>query len=236
VRGTWLFVRLPGLAILAGALAYAWFAGVRLPQRFDPWAPLDVAREPDWLTQLRFWRATHDPDRCRGALASAPLMTWRPVPDSGPDQPCALHDVVRVESGGIGLNHPFVATCPVALAFAMFERHALQPAAANAFGAHRVVRVEHLGSFACRDVRGGAPGRPSEHARANALDLSAFVLDDGRRISISGDWNRAGPAGAFLLETRRGACRYFNTVLGPDYNALHRNHFHVDMGSYRLCD
>ncbi len=34
---------------------------------------------------------------------------------------------------------------------------------------------------------------------------------------------------AFLHAAHRSACRIFGTVLGPEANAAHRNHFHVDM-------
>ena len=91
-----------------------------------------------------------------------------------------------------------------------------------------------------------APGRLSEHARANALDVAAFTLQGGRRISVLGDWQAAAapaappaaeadPKAAFLRQVRDGACQGFAAVLGPDYNAAHRDHFHLDRGPYRAC-
>jgi hypothetical protein len=75
----------------------------------------------------------------------------------------------------------------------------------------------------------------SQHATANALDIAGFRLADGRRISVLADWSDSGDKGRFLREVREGACKQFNTVLGPDYNAAHRNHFHVDMGRWQVC-
>jgi hypothetical protein len=62
------------------------------------------------------------------------------------------------------------------------------------------------------------------------------VLADGRRISVLEDWN-AGDAEEreFLQTVQRSACKRFGTVLGPDYNAAHANHFHLEEGSGSFC-
>jgi hypothetical protein len=49
------------------------------------------------------------------------------------------------------------------------------------------------------------------------------------------DWLRSDEKAAFLRELRTGACRFFDGVLSPDYNAAHRDHFHFDRGPYRVC-
>jgi hypothetical protein len=91
-----------------------------------------------------------------------------------------------------------------------------------------LARIEHLGAFSCRRMYGGAEGPWSEHATANAIDIAAFVLADGRRISVLDDWERKDAEAAFLRKVRDGACGSFATVLSPDYNAAHANHFHLD--------
>ena len=128
-----------------------------------------------------------------------------------------------------------------AVSLAMWERHALQPAA-EAMLDDRVVAVEHFGSYACRDIGGGARGQEggehrSEHATANALDVAAFVLADGRTVSVARDWQRPAddPRRRFLQAVHDGACGVWNVVLGPDYNAAHRDHFHLDLGRFRAC-
>jgi hypothetical protein len=80
----------------------------------------------------------------------------------------------------------------------------------------------------------------SEHAGANAIDVAAFVLEDGRRVSVLADWADEGAEGRFLREARDGACRLFATVLSPDYNRAHRDHFHLDQAGrgamgWRAC-
>ncbi|RZJ07965.1 MAG: extensin, partial [Rubrivivax sp.] len=70
---------------------------------------------------------------------------------------------------------------------------------------------------------------------AEALDVTGFMLHGGRRIGVQRDWADAGPDGAFLREVHDGACRWFDGVLGPDYNAAHRDHFHLESGGWRTC-
>ncbi|MET0248315.1 MAG: extensin family protein, partial [Sphingobium sp.] len=80
----------------------------------------------------------------------------------------------------------------------------------------------------CRRLYGRSEGDFSEHATANAIDIAAFTLADGRRISVVTDWTGEGKDAAFLRAVRDGACDLFSTVLSPDYNAAHRDHLHLD--------
>ena len=97
----------------------------------------------------------------------------------------------------------------------------------------QVTRLDLAGSFACRSIAGGQ--RPSQHSYANALDIVGFRLGDGRRISVLRHWPGEGDKARFLRLVRQAACERFNVTLGPDYNAAHRDHFHVDMGPWRMC-
>ena len=114
------------------------------------------------------------------------------------------------------------------------ERQALQPAAREILGSE-VAAIDHYGAYACRRVYGQGEGRVSEHAYANALDVAGFRLRDGRRVTVAADWSDQGEEGRFLRAVRDGACRTFGTVLGPEYNAAHRDHLHLDRGPYRVC-
>jgi hypothetical protein len=121
-------------------------------------------------------------------------------------------------------------SCPAAAALALWEWHVVQPAAQRHLG-QRVVAVEHIGTYRCRRVNGRAEGDWSEHATANAIDVAAFRLADGRRVSVLTGWPGGGAEAAFLREVRDGACRLFATVLSPDYNAAHRDHLHLDQAA-----
>ena len=202
-----------------------------VPPRWDPWAPLDIRVAPNLLTAFKLWRMRDDPALCRQALATSPLR-YTALADSAPTVDCPLHNSLRIQASGVRLSSSFIASCPLAVAFALFERHALQPAAQEVFG-QPVALVEHVGSFACRTISGSR--RRSQHASANALDIAGFRLRDGRRISVLRDWPGASDEARFLRLVQQGACDSFNVTLGPDYNAAHRDHFHVDMGLLRMC-
>ncbi|RLU14198.1 extensin, partial [Pseudomonas prosekii] len=98
-----------------------------------------------------------------------------------------------------------------------------------------VTRVDHLGSFACRNMYNRENGARSQHASANALDIAGFRLADGRSVNVLKDWPKDNKDAQFLRQVRDGACEMFSVVLSPDYNAAHRNHFHVDVGGWSVC-
>ena len=228
-------MRVPLLLVAAAGLAvWAVHSGrITLPPQWNPWAPLDVAAPPDWLTRYKLERTVADPALCRVALQGTAL-THTEVEDNPTEDCCGWSDAVRVNDPRFAPS--FTLTCGAALSLALWERHALQPAAQRLFG-EPVARVEHVGSYACRNVRGtaGEGERRSQHALANAFDVVGFRLQSGARVSVLRDWPGEGPQAAFLREVSEGACRFFKGALGPDYNAAHRDHFHLDRGPYRIC-
>ncbi len=231
MRGTTVFVL--SLLIIAGMGAAVWRGWLQVPAQWNPWSPLDIQAQPNFLTGWKLSRLKNDPQLCDQVLASSRLRVTRQA-DSDPGATCPLANVLRVQGSEVALSSSFLASCPLAVAYALFEIHTLQPAAQAVLG-QRVVRIDHLGSFACRNVYGRSSGRLSQHATANALDIAEFRLADGQRINLLRDWKDSGDKGRFLREVRDGACSHFNTVLGPDYNAAHQNHFHLDMGAWRVC-
>ena len=209
-----------------------WRGWISLPPQWNPWAPLDVKAEPNLLTRYKLMRLRDDPQLCEQALSSSGLRV-APQADS-PDAKCPLNDALRVQGGDVALSSSFLASCRLAVSFALFEHHALQPAAQAIYG-QAVTRVDHLGSFACRNVYSRENGRLSQHASANALDIAGFRLADGRTVNVLKDWSKDNQDGRFLRQVRDGACGLFSVVLSPDYNAAHRNHFHLDVGPWWVC-
>jgi hypothetical protein len=220
------------LLIIGGAVASVWRGWLQVPAQWNPWAPLDVKATPNLLTRYKLMRLRDDPQLCEQALSSSGLRV-APQADS-PDAKCPLVNALRVQSGDVALSSSFLSSCRLAVSFALFEHHALQPAAQAIYG-QAVTRVEHLGSFACRNVYSRENGRLSQHASANALDIAGFRLADGRTVSVLKDWSGNDRDARFLRQVRDGACGLFSVVLSPDYNAAHRNHFHLDVGPWWLC-
>ncbi|MBK5300453.1 MULTISPECIES: extensin-like domain-containing protein [Gammaproteobacteria] len=220
------------LLIIGAAGLSVWRGWVSIPPQWNPWAPLDVKAEPNLLTRYKLMRLRDDPQLCDHALSSSGLRVSHQA--DSPDAACPLTNTLRVQGGEAALSSSFLASCSLAVAFALFERHALQPAAQAVYG-QAVKRVDHLGSFACRNVYNRENGRRSQHATADALDISGFRLADGRFISVLKDWPKDNQDARFLHQVRDGACDMFSVVLSPDYNAAHRNHFHVDVGPWWRC-
>lgn len=225
------------MAMLIGGAAFGYAVYTKrivLPERYDPFAPLDVRAPQGPLTSFKLWRTMHDAQLCDAALARSGLV-YREMADATGAGGCELKNVVRVtRAGDTSFSAPFLATCPLALGMAYFEHHYLQAAAQETYG-ERVARIEHVGSYTCRNVNHRQDTALSQHASANAIDLTGFVLDDGKRIALARWDDAASPDARFLRRVHEGACRSFDTTLGPGYNALHETHFHVDMGPYRIC-
>ena len=116
--------------------------------------------------------------------------------------------------------------------FAAWARYGVDRAARQILGSP-LARIETMGSYSCRNVAGTS--RRSAHSRAEAVDIGAFVLEDGRRISVKSGWNAGEKEREFLRTVHRSACKRFGTVLGPDYNAAHADHLHLEHGDGSFC-
>ena len=204
------------------------------PDRWNPFAPYVLDQTPNGLTRFKLHRTLRDEHRCQSVLATSGF-TYRRLPNRQTGAGCGLRNAVLIHRTGVAIGAPISLSCRAALALAAGERHGLQPAARAAFG-QSVVAIEHFGSYACRDV-GGRTGRRSGHATADALDVAGLVLEDGRRLRVV-QLPRTGALteeARFLDAVRRAACDAFPTVLGPSYNAAHRDHFHLEVGGATVC-
>jgi hypothetical protein len=210
------------MALLIGAIfALQWL--LDHPQH-NPWAPLDLDDPPGMATRAKLARLRSDVAECRAVLARSGVA-FTALPPAG-EGDCARPDRTRLGDYPLSPETPPV-TCPVAIALEMWRRDTVITAARTILGSE-VARIEHLGAFSCRRMYGRSAGAWSEHATGNAIDIAAFVLEDGRRISVLADWEGEGAKAKFLRAVRDGACRSFATVLSPEYNAAHADHLHLD--------
>ncbi|WP_234002276.1 extensin family protein [Erythrobacter sp. AP23] len=212
------------LLILAACLlaGRAWLAAH--PQH-DPWAPLDLRHPVGWATEAKLRALRDDVRACRAVLERSDIA--HEVLEPAGEGACRREDRTRL--GDLPLSPATTpVTCPAAIALLLWERDFLDPSARRIFDSG-IAEIEHLGAYSCRRLYGRDEGPWSEHATANALDIAGFVLEDGTRISVLRDWRGEGDEARFLREVRDGACGSFATVLSPDYNAAHADHFHFDM-------
>jgi len=205
----------------------------QVADRHNPWAVLSVDEAPGWLTRHKLERLDDAPAACLAVLEQA-TMRFMPVADRAMGSGCGFNNAVRIEHTSMQVGQPFTLSCPAAVSLALWERHALQPAALSILGSS-VRRMEHYGSFACRNVYGRESGRRSQHATADALDVAGFVLEDGRRITVAAHWRSDDERAVFLRSIHDQACGFFDSVFGPEYNTAHADHLHLDRGPYRVC-
>jgi hypothetical protein len=92
-----------------------------------------------------------------------------------------------------------------------------------------VVEIKQISAYSCRGMNGNPNAHISEHAFGNALDIAAFTLADGRRITVKDGWRGLPEEQGFLRDIEAGACQQFTTVLAPGSNAYHYDHIHVDL-------
>jgi hypothetical protein len=224
---------IPAVALLAIAGIAVLVLPADVPDELNPWAPLVLERPPNYLTRYKLARASRDDVTC---LAMVAQTGWRyaPLEDQATAPGCGYRNAIRIARMQADVSEPFAVSCRAALSLALWERHVLQPAARRYFGAP-VTKVEHFGSYSCRGVYGRPNARKSHHATADAFDVAGFVIGGQRRVRVLAGWQDAGAEGSFLREVHAGACDVFDSVLGPEYNAAHRDHLHLDRGPFRVC-
>jgi hypothetical protein len=115
----------------------------------------------------------------------------------------------------------------------------VQPAAHKWF-TQPVVEIRQISAYSCRGMNGQRGARISEHAFGNALDIAAFVLADGHRITVKEGWRGSPEQQGFLRDVQAAACDQFTTVLAPGSNQFHYDHIHVDLmrrgSGRRICE
>lgn len=175
-------------------------------------------------------------------------LTYKPLAPIGGPEGCGTPAPIEVNAvAGIAIRPPATLNCKFAKILHRWARGAVQQAAQAALN-DQIVSLDNVASYTCRARRGSGSGRLSEHALTNALDIAGFNLKSGRRVSVSDDWGPStgetgvreegertqdeplSPKATFLRYVHEAACEVFSTVLGPDHNALHKDHFHFDHG------
>jgi hypothetical protein len=209
-----------GIVILAVALSACIPSGQERPAEPTPLPP--AVNQAQSTTQ------------CHVDLAREGIQ-FRALPDRRFDMGCSAIGAVQLTDIGTPTTNLGAMTCPLARQYARWVREVVQPAARQALGS-AVARIETFGTYSCRPVNSRPGARISEHGYSNAVDVSAFVLASGRRVTVLGGWNSADERERrFLRAVHRGGCQRFSVGLGPDADSLHGNHLHFDLGRSGTC-
>ena len=190
----------------------------------------------------RHWKPSPEPSpqpsACRLALTDA-IAIAPSIPDIRGAGGCGGEDLVRLEAivlpdkRQVSVKPAAILRCAMASALADWIRTDIAPLAAGL--GSTISDLDNFDSFECRGRNRIVGARLSEHGRANALDVRALKLANGRSISLT---DRTVPRE--LRETvLHSVCARFSTVLGPGSDWYHEDHIHLDLmerrGNYRIC-
>jgi Extensin-like protein C-terminus len=156
-----------------------------------------------------------------------------PLPPLGPSRGPAA-------AGGPAAIAPAATlACPMVSTLDQWIAGSVQPAAQRWFG-QPVAEIRQISAYSCRGMNGNRHARISEHAFGNALDISAFTLADGRKVTVREGWRGLPEERGFLRDVHAAACEQFTTVLGPGSNIYHADHLHLDLmrrsSGQRICN
>ena len=175
----------------------------------------------------------------QGLVAAIPLP---PIEEEGCGARSPLEvTAVFVDGRMVPLSNTATLSC--GMAAVLPEWAAAIDGYATARENSRLARLLVGTSYMCRPRNGVAGSDTSEHGFANALDVVGFELEDGRRMSLPEGWaDHEAAAGQLLRFAHGAACARFTTTLGPEANAVHEDHLHLDLGCHgqgctaRICE
>jgi hypothetical protein len=225
--------RLLVLALVCACLAYpaSRFGVFEWPRAYDPLALPDLREKPGFMAGWQMKAVDLVPEKCAITLNRAGMTAvLKPAKNAG--SACAVEGAISVVRFSAARIKAEDMRCAMAARLYAWEYQVLQPAARRLLG-EEIAEITHFGSFSCRTIAGRRT--MSEHATANAFDISGFRTKSGKLISVKRDWRGTGAQASFLHAARDGLCEWFNATLSPDYNTDHADHFHVDMGWWQTC-
>ncbi len=144
---------------------------------------------------------------------------------------CGVTSPVRVSSvAGVALSQGAIMDCTTAKALNNWVKNSVKPIIGRLGGGATSLQV--IAHYSCR-TRNSRPGaKISEHGKGHAIDISAINLKNGSSLTVLTGW-RKNAEGKLLKSLHRAACGPFGTVLGPNADRHHQDHFHLDTARYR---
>ena len=189
------------------------------------------ARPEDRPEAIELAAARRAEERRRGTICGDPQIQGDLVGRHPGPGACGIEGAVRVRSvAGVALSPSALIDCRTASALKTWVERGVKPAIGGEGGGVASLRV--AAHYSCR-TRNNRPGaRLSEHSFGRAVDISAITLRNGRRMVLLTGW-RSAEDGAQWRQMHRAACGPFGTVLGPEADRYHQDHFHFDTARYR---
>lgn len=223
------FINKPAVIALV-CLIVAPANAVELPATMQPPPAKPATLEPE-AEKTSVIRTLPESERlCREQLKK--LGVGFTVADALRDGGCRADHPVEVGllPGGVELRPAATLSCSMALATAKFVDNALIRAVRDELG-QELAAINQASAYVCRPRNGTQ--KLSEHAFANALDVSALIFKDQTRFDIRAYGKKEAKEASLLQRIRTAACGPFKTVLGPGSDADHSDHLHLDLAQRR---
>lgn len=164
-----------------------------------------------------------------GGLCGDPALVGEVMGDVPGNGACGIENAVSLRMvSGVALSQPAVINCTTARQLKTWVDRSAKPATKKL---GKLAGLKVAASYACRTRNHQAGARISEHGKGNAIDISAFILQDGTELTVLTDWGR-GKRGKALKKMHAEACGTFGTVLGPGSDGFHRDHIHLDVARH----
>jgi hypothetical protein len=196
--------------------------------QFSPLAVAVALRPPSRNFRVVEQASTQPPPVARGSLCGIAGLEGEVLAAIRGSGGCGIEEPVRLRSvGGVTLSSAAIMDCTTAAALLSWVQNSAQPRFNN-----QLAQLQTMGSYDCRPRNNQAGARLSEHGKGRAIDIGGFVLASGETVTVLRDWGGRG-WGETLRALHREACGIFGTVLGPNANRQHANHFHFDTAEYR---
>jgi hypothetical protein len=131
---------------------------------------------------------------------------------------CGVAEPVRLTSvSGVRLSQAATVDCSIAKALNSWVDEVAQPAFDG-----KLVEMQVAAHYICRSRNNIKGAKISEHGKGRAIDISAFILSNGKVLTVEGNYTK------LLRRIYKAGCSYFKTTLGPGSDGYHENHFHFD--------
>lgn len=197
---------------------------------------------PRFVSKPEPWRQSEE-NKCLalGLAQQSPFLVRR-ASLGGPGYCGVAHpfEMSAAQNGRVALKPRALLRCEMIPAVEKWITEVVQPAARAHFGMP-IIEAKVAASYGCRPINHVDGAGLSEHGHANAIDISGVQLADGRWVMVKSGWHGDVRERGFLRQLHSGACNIFMTVLGPNYDANHRDHLHLDLawhgreGTKKIC-
>lgn len=202
-------------------------AAVGLPHSLHP-----ITRPKGLAEKVKAERRKAKRDAARGAVCGDPALQGDVVGlVPGRIRGCGVKNAIKLRSvSGVTLSQSSIMDCGTAQALKKWVNGSAKPAFGNRGGGLSAIRV--AAHYACRTRNNRKGAKISEHGKGRAIDISGFKMKNGEIITVLKGWRAASTSKA-LKRMHKGACGPFGTVLGPNADRYHQDHFHFDTARYR---